>query len=74
MTDINLGTCIYQNVAVCLVYDTAVASYVIVILIMFPAQIRLYKAKAKDANDLVIILTLALVLCALQLQNRCSRG
>ncbi len=39
---------------------------VIVILIMIPAGMGLYKAKATDANNLIF--TLALVLCALQHQ------
>ena len=53
-------------VAVCLGYDIAVAQYVIVTLIAIPAGIRLYRAKARDANNLIS--TLVLVLCALQHQ------
>ena len=52
------------SVAVCLRYAIAVASYVIIILVMIPAGMRLYKAKATYADNLV--LTLTLVLCALQ--------
>ncbi len=54
------------SVAVCLGCDIAVASYVIAILIMIPAGMRLYRAKATDANNLIC--TLALVMCALQHQ------